>query len=211
MKLDDLTGRKFGKLQVLHRAPNHITSGGQVKAMWVCRCECGKEIEAYAAYLKRGTKTSCGCERKQSNFKHGDCLATKKSRLYEIWNNMKSRCMRPTSTAYQNYGGRGIAVCKEWLDYPTFKKWALTNGYSDNLTIDRINNDGNYEPSNCRWATLKIQGNNTRHNVVIEYNGERHSISEWADLLHIPYKTLHYRLRSGWDVSKAFSTPLRKG
>lgn len=139
---------------------------------------------------------------------HGD---SRGSRLYRIWLNMKHRCGYEKHGSYCDYGGRGIKVCDEWINnYPRFKKWALNNGYEDGLSIDRVDNDGNYEPGNCRWATLREQANNTRKNVFVEYKGEIHTLAEWAEIKDIPYHTIITRHRRGWDIEKMLSTKAKK-
>ena len=131
-------------------------------------------------------------------------------RLYRCWQAMKARCYQLNNCKYSDYHGRGICVCDEWNhDYIAFRNWALNNGYSDNLTLDRIDNNGNYCPENCRWATARQQNNNTRRNHYVEYNGERRTISEWADHLGIPYNTLNQRFWGGWSAEKALTTPLK--
>lgn len=115
-------------------------------------------------------------------------------RLYRIWRAMRDRCQRKGNVHYDNYGGRGITVCVEWQDYETFKAWAYQSGYQDGLSIDRIDNDGNYEPSNCRWATVSEQCNNKRNNRIIEFNGEAHTATEWSRITGIPYRTIQSRI-----------------
>lgn len=143
------------------------------------------------------------------NKKHG----LSSSRLYRIYNNIKSRCNKSYAKEYENYGGRGIKICDEWLGedgFVNFYNWAVTHGYSDELTIDRIDNDGNYEPENCRWVTHTIQNNNSRHANIVEYNGVNNSISEWARIKGISRGVLVKRLRMGWPVDKALNTPVDK-
>lgn len=141
------------------------------------------------------------------NYKHG----LKGTRLYRIWNGIKNRCFNPNYHRYSDYGGRGIKVCDEWKnDFQSFYDWSMSNGYSDNLTIDRINNDGNYEPSNCRWVGLKVQANNSRHCNNIQFNGEVHSISEWARITGIPRYTLNNRINKyGWSIEDSLTKPNR--
>lgn len=137
---------------------------------------------------------------------HGDT----KTRLYNTWLNMRARCNRKSSKRYEDYGGRGIKVCDEWQrSYESFKEWALSNGYSEDLTIDRINVDGNYEPDNCRWITNKDQQNNKRNNAIYSFNGETLTLAQWSEKLGICYKTLQKRIEK-WGIEKAFTTPLRK-
>lgn len=144
--------------------------------------------------------------------KHGDRPKGKRKRLYSIWSHMKERCYNKNHSAYARYGGRGIVVCQEWHDYTNFKKWALLNGYTESLTLDRINNDGNYEPSNCKWATQKEQANNRRSNRILEIGNSKHNIQEWCAITGIPRQIADGRLRRGWSAEKTFHTPpLTKG
>lgn len=142
----------------------------------------------------------------QNHLKHG----MGNTRLYHIWKSMKQRCNNPKCINYHNYGGKGITVCDEWDDFIQFKDWAMKAGYKDNLTIDRIESSGNYCPDNCRWVTYKIQNNNKNNNIMIEYNGEVHTISEWSNIIGIKMQTLWRRLKSGWSIEKALTTPLKK-
>lgn len=144
--------------------------------------------------------------------KHGEAHG----RLYSVWNMMKQRCGDPNNAYYKNYGGRGIKVCDEWKEYTAFRDWAITNGYDETAehgkcTIDRINNNGNYEPGNCRWVSKKEQARNRRSNRFIEYNGKRQTLAEWAEETGIYALTIHNRLKSGWSVEEALTTKPIKG
>lgn len=197
-KFQDLTGKKFGRLTVIRREG----SSKKKYATWLCKCECGVELVVESYSLTSGNTKSCGCYQKdkarEANTTHG-LVYTK---LYTVWFNMKSRCLNPKLSSYRYYGGRGITVCDEWLKFENFNDWAINNGYRDDLTIDRINVNGNYEPSNCRWATRDEQANNMTTNRLLTYNGETHNAKEWAKIMNINYTTLHGRLRKGWDVEK---------
>lgn len=128
--------------------------------------------------------------------------------LYKRWTWMKQRCQNPRNKSYHNYGGRGIRVCREWQRYEAFRSWALSNGFAENMTLDRIDNDGDYSPENCRWTTLKVQNNNQRQTVRITYRGITRTLHEWADFLSMSASTLYYRyVRFGWDAEKALFTP----
>lgn len=155
-KIHDLSLNRFGRLLVVWRTKKRTKSGGVI---WLCLCSCGNLIEVRSNNLLSGNTQSCGCLHKEKssrnaekiNFIHGDS----RTRLYKIWQIMKDRCSNPNAPDYKYYGGRGITVCKDWINnYLIFKIWAMANGYADNLTIDRINYKGNYEPNNCQWITL---------------------------------------------------------
>lgn len=188
--LQDLTGMRFGRLLVVCRAENI----GKATA-WNCVCDCGKEKVISGSSLRSGESRSCGCLRKellssyakQASKTHG----LSKTRIYRIWHGMKKRC--GTVKHYES-----ISVCDEWKDFIPFYEWAMGNGYSDNLTIDRIDGSKGYSPENCRWATQKVQQNNKSNNVFVEINGERRVLSEWSDISGIPLETLRNRLRLGW-------------
>lgn len=190
-KFIDLTGLKFNKLTVISRAKN---IGKQTA--WLCKCDCGNTVIVRADHLKDNKIKGCGCLLR----KHG---YADKERLYRIFRGMKTRCYNPKTKHYKDYGGRGIKICDEWLnDYMNFRNWAMENGYNDTLTIDRINVNGNYEPRNCRWATMIEQQNNVTRNRILEYKSSRKTMSEWAKIYNIPYSKFNNRIQMGWNIER---------
>lgn len=204
-KFQDLTGRKYGKLTVISRSVN----GNNGCTRWLCLCECGKEHTVNAGHLKSGGVKDCGCEKSKRttlrNTKHGDAG----SRLYNIWIKMRDRCNNPNNADWNLYGGRGISICDEWNEsYLSFKNWATSNGYSETLSIDRIDVNGGYNPSNCRWATNIEQCNNTRRNKHYPYRGREITIREASQISGLEYGTIKARLKYGWSMEQAINTPL---
>lgn len=165
------------------------------------KCDCGNIKYVKFSHFKDGSTKSCGCLRVESAKKR---RYIKNHRLYYIYRSMKDRCNNPNASNYHRYGGRGIKIYKEWDTYKNFENWALKNGYSDNLSIDRIDNDGNYEPSNCRWTDNITQANNTRTNRFIEYKGEVKTVAEWCRELGIPKARTYARLARGLNLEEVF-------
>lgn len=189
----DLTGQKFGRLKAI--SPSGRDKHGS--ALWNCQCDCGNTCIVLAGNLRSGKQKSCGCLRHRSpwNRTHGDSAS---GRLYRIWTDMKTRCYNPHRKAYKDYGGRGILVCDEWKsNYESFKAWAVLHGYSDKLSIDRIDNDKGYYPDNCRWATKQEQANNRRSSRIIEFHGKKLTVAEAAREVGIDYHTFIEKLDSG--------------
>lgn len=192
-------------LTVIKRAPNNKTG----KSRWLCLCDCGTKKIILADSLKSHKTISCGCYRqkvcgKNAIIKHGKT----NTRLFNIWSSMKARCYRSTVKCYKDYGGRGIRVCDEWVhDFQSFYQWSMENGYADDLTIDRINVNGNYEPANCQWATYQQQENNRRNTVYLDICGCRKSITEWAEMVGINSATLEWRIKNHWPFSQLFIEP----
>lgn len=203
MNTKNLVGSKYGKLTVIDIAPRG--KGGQ--ARWECKCACGetRKVEEYA--LKKGLVVSCGCYKREMQTKHN----MSRTKIYKVWAAMKQRCGNENDKSYNNYGGRGITVCDEWReDFQAFYDWATANGYKEGLQIDRIDNDGDYEPGNCQWTTKKINLRNKRQSVFIEYNNEVHTVAEWSRITGIHRNTLDGRIRSGKPVEEIFKPVINR-
>lgn len=200
-------GKKFGMLTVTEDAGINKDN----RKVYKCLCECGNEIIVTPHDLIRGHYKACGCRRYKGGYKHG----LGHTRINASYNAMRYRCYNPKADCYHNYGGRGIKICDEWLGEEgnlNFYNWAINNGYEDYLTIDRIDNDGNYEPSNCRWADMEQQARNTRLNKKVNYQGKEWLLIELLEYLHISekYDIIRDRIfKSNWDVEKALFTPSR--
>lgn len=195
----DLTGQRFGRLTVLEFVP---TEG---KTEWLCKCDCGKTVTVKGTHLIDGSTKSCGCfmaeKASMLHKKHGNT----NTRLFGIWQRMKQRCYNPNADRYDLYGGRSIKVCPEWLNsFVAFRDWALSNGYNDTLSIDRIDVNGNYEPNNCRWVNMKTQCRNRRSNTFIEYQGEKITLAEAAERTGIGSATLQARYKKGQRGNELF-------
>lgn len=190
---DDLIGRRFDRLTVVEFVGRDL--GG--RSRWRCRCDCGGESIADGYNLKSGQVRSCGCLQRAAAREAVTRHGMSDSRLYRIWSGMHQRCENQNMPHYSNYGGRGISVCDEWSEFENFRNWALSHGYSDDLTIDRSNNNLNYSPNNCRWADVITQQNNTRKNHHFTYGDETKTIAEWSRCLGIRYSTLWQRISRG--------------
>lgn len=203
-------GDKFNMLTVVEQCEDYIEPNGKRRAMFLCKCECGKIRKTQAQELYKDKVYSCGCtirpfERKPSNKIHGET----KTRLHNIWVGMKTRCYIKNHHSYKYYGARGIVVCDEWKnDYMAFATWARSNGYKDNLSLDRIDVNGNYTPENCRWVDNKTQANNKRNNAYITVNGETHTRTEWAKKMGINAGAILARQKRGWTEEEAISIPI---
>ena len=205
-KAEDLTGQRFGKVTVLSRVANNKHG----RAVWLCKCDCGNEKEIPAANLKSGRTTSCGCYSGGLKRKTGTHGMTN-TRIFHEWQSMLQRCNNPNNQRYEDYGGRGIKVCDEWIDnFVSFYEWSMDNGYDEILTLDRKDVDGDYSPDNCRWVTNLEQQSNKRNNRVIECNGEKYILNEWARITGLNAQTIAWRIDRGWSVEEALYTPSRK-
>lgn len=199
--LIDLTGIRFGSLLVLHRDLTTISKG---KTRWVCKCDCGNTLSIRGSHLREGQKKCLKCVNHNHNIKHG----MHGHPNYTIWAMMKQRCLNENAVGYANYGGRGIRICDRWMDFEKFVKDVGVRPTKKH-SLDRIDVDGNYEPSNFRWVTDTEQMRNKRDNRVIAYMGKSKPVSEWAEILGVNSFVLYSRLNNGWDVYKAFNTPIR--
>lgn len=198
-------GRKIARLTLITKSRS---SKGHI---WDCVCDCGEELKVKEYHLRNGIVKSCGCLKKEYEKMGNPVHNFSKTRIQRIYHSMIQRCYSKNHIHYYNYGGRGITVCDEWLGkdgLKTFAEWALKNGYNENLSIDRIDNNGNYSPNNCKWATPLEQQNNTRYNHKIEYNGEILSLSQMARKYNLSASTLSNRLKKWKDVKKAIETPI---
>lgn len=198
-EIKDLTGQKFGRLTVegfSHLDKHH-------KGHWLCRCECGAAVDVETHQLKCGKTKSCGCWKNDVNSKRLKTHGCEPKRLYRVWVSMKKRCTNPKEPEYKNYGGRGITVCDEWrCSFESFRFWALVNGYEEGLSIDRIDNNGNYCPDNCRWTDRKTQNSNKRNNHRITFNGKTQTVTEWAEELKTSHEVICRRAARNWPLDK---------
>jgi len=202
MKRIDRTGDRYGRLLVLEHVPN-APGAKDTNARWLCQCDCGKTKVVYGQDLKRGKVVSCGCWNDEKRFKHG----MSRTHVNAVWRMMLDRCRNPNNQAYKNYGGRGIKVCERWQSFENFL--ADMGDRPVGYQIDRIDNDGDYEPGNCRWATVEQQLNNTRTNVNLTLNGETHTLAEWSRITGIGWFTLRARLKYGWSPERTLTEPVK--
>lgn len=192
--LIDLTGKQFGYWEVIKRAPNDKYN----QSMWVCRCKCGNEKVVRGNDLRRGKSTSCGCFRSDFVSKKFSKHKQTHTRLYGIWAAIKRRCFGKNTYYYKRYGGRGITVCDEWKNnFISFYNWSIKNGYKSNLSIDRIDNNGNYCPSNCRWATKERQQRNKSNNHIETFAGVDLCLADIAELTNNTFSAVQHRASRG--------------
>lgn len=204
MKLINLVDRRFGRLVVIERADD---KNGHVR--WRCKCDCGKECIVHGSSLKSGNTTSCGCYRTENSKRLFSGVRQKDKRLYSVWNGIKQRCLNKNHRSYCDYGGRGIKICDEWAsDYESFYNWAMRSGYQPGLQIDRIDNDGDYCESNCRFVSQETQANNKRNVALYTINGKTLSLPQWCEVYHQDYYLVRQRvLKLGWTIQDALARP----
>lgn len=206
-------GKKYNRLTVI--AFENVKRGKTSCWNWIVRCDCGalKSVNPYR--VLNGNTKSCGCYKAEHTVEFNRREKAKhngrRTRLYTIWHGMKQRCYCETCHDYKNYGERGIVICDEWKnDFSAFRDWALQNGYSEKLSIDRIDVNGNYCPENCRWVDCQTQNRNRTTNAAVLYRGKEYTYADLADMSGIRYGTLYARIcHRGWSVEKAMNTPLK--
>jgi hypothetical protein len=204
-------GAKFNKLTVVGYAGFRVHPSGKRDGHWLCRCDCGNQVAVSSGNVKAGHIKSCGCLAKL-NLKHGGFVKVNgvkgKHPLYCVWDGIIQRCTNPNNKYYHNYGGRGIKVCDKWR--ASFKSFREDMGpRPPGHLIERIDNNGHYEPNNCKWATRKEQMNNCRNNFIVEYRGQRLTMQQLSELSGVPYKTLEYRIKIGWGAERAANQPVQ--
>ena len=204
MKIINLVGKRYGRLVVIEKADS---LNGHVR--WRCKCDCGNECVVHGSALKSGNTTSCGCYKTENAKKLYSTVRQNDKRLYAVWNGIKQRCTNPNSKSYQNYGGRGIEMDSEWANhYESFYNWAINAGYRTGMEIDRIDNNGNYCASNCRFVDDIIQANNKRNVKLYEIDGVEKSLPQWCREYNQDYWLVRQRVyKLGWTIEEALTTP----
>lgn len=203
----DLTGKKFGKLTVIKQ--NGYKGN---KMAWLCKCDCGNFTTVSTDSLNSGQTQSCGCLRKERLLAALTTHGMAHTKIYKIWEAMKRRCDCPKVERYSQYGGRGITYTLKWKKFEPFYQWALSAGYKEGLSIDRINVNGNYEPSNCRWIPLRDQAYNKTTSKLLTCRGITLTIAEWSQRTGIPYEAIYQRIvRLKWDTERALTEPAKVG
>ena len=206
---EDLCGQKFGRLTVVKQLDNKQYPKLYGRIIYECLCDCGNTTIVTRSKLLLNHTKSCGCLRKSNAAQLFSTHKQTGTRLFNIFYGIKQRCCNPNAPAYPKYGGRGITLCDEWNNengFENFYNWAMQNDYQENLSIDRINNDGNYAPDNCRWTTMKMQSNNRSNNSYITYHNQTHTLSEWADIIGIDHSVLSQRINKlGMSIEEAFT------
>lgn len=203
-------GDRFGKLTVIKELPTRRRPPRTYDRMFLCSCDCGNQTTVAMSGLRGGSTKSCGCLIKECGKIKNDDDEQPDKRLKKIWYGMRTRCEGHKEKDFRNYASRNIKVCDEWAnDFIAFRDWALSNGYSPLLTIDRIDGSKGYSPENCRWATVKQQMNNVKYNVVLKRGDESHTIAEWSEILGIKAHNLYQRKYKGWDDERILNTSVK--
>lgn len=209
IRTEEMIGKKFGRLTVLERADDYMAKSGKREAAVLCKCDCGNTKRLRASVLKNGNTRSCGCYRREASSMRNSTHGLSHSRIWNTWCLMIERCERENNKSYKNYGAKGIRVCDEWHKFENFVAWAMTNGYDETLTIDRVDSSKDYCPENCRWADRKTQNNNTSRNHWITFDGQTKTMAQWSEITGISYAAIKSRLnKHGWSVERALTTPV---
>lgn len=206
MSVINRIGERHGRLVVVSRSENKIEPSGAIRAQWFCQCDCGNTVITSGQSLSRGSTKSCGCitkEMRKAEAKHGMYRTSE----FRIWNTMLQRCTNQNNTAYKSYGGRGITVCDRWRKFENF--FSDMGPRPEGMTLEREDNNKGYEPGNCKWATRLAQANNRRTNVLITFDGETKTASEWGRITGLGKEAVLRRIGSGWSVKKALTEPLQ--
>lgn len=214
MALLDLKNKRFGRLtaikidHIYYKTPRKLGS----VVYWKCKCDCGKECVVRTVHLTKGYTKSCGCLQKERTSETNTRHSLSNTRIYYVWGRIIGRCTNEKSNDYKYYGGRGIKICNEWKNnFQSFYDWARNNGYKEGLTIDRIDVNGDYEPSNCRWVSRKIQSLNKRDNHFITYKGKTQTLTEWGQELNIKPSIISERINKlSWTIEDSLLKPIRK-
>lgn len=205
----DLTGQTFGRLKVIRFAGKSTDR----QYLWECECSCENHTHLIvkAGNLRSGNTKSCGCLHSEITAKVHTKHGHRYDKIYGVWKTMKARCYNSNAENYNRYGGRGITICDDWLNsFEMFYRWSIKNGYQEGLTIDRIDNNGNYEPNNCRWTDRIMQANNRQTNHKLVYKETTQNLSQWCKELNLPYNAIYNRIvRLKWSVENAFETPIK--
>jgi hypothetical protein len=207
--LIEMVGKKFGKLTVIERVNGHASK-------WLCRCDCGNNKVVFGGNLRRGHTQSCGCKKVPTEelraraIRHGHGAPGKHSLTYASWGSMRERCNNSNASGYENYGGRGIKICERWNIFENFLS-DMGERPSPKHTLDRIDPDGNYEPTNCRWATIAEQQRNRRNTQWVEFEGEKVSLGELCEKFGVKYSLVNCRVRRGWPIREALTASRSQG
>lgn len=199
MRLIDRIGQRYDRLLVVARAPN--ASETDTNARWSCKCDCGRMVVAYGQDLAKGKMKSCGCLNAERIFKHGQS----RTRVYQVWKQIFQRCENPNSKSYEHYGARGITVDPSWRDFEVFVD--DMGECPEGMSIERIDNNGPYCKSNCKWATMKVQRNNSRQNRRLKAFGREQTLMQWVEEFNVPWDRVRARLRYGWTLESALTEP----
>lgn len=212
--MKDLSKIKFGRLTVLNKDADRILPSGRRESMWLCKCDCGNIKSVRGASLVSGNTSSCGCLRREKSSSRMSARRTHGfggTKIYKIWQSMLRRCEVESSKSFKNYGALGVRVCDEWHSVDVFCNWAISNGYLEGLTLERIDNQLGYCPDNCIWADRFVQNNHTSRNHTITFNGETLTMAQWSRRTGISYDAIKARLNKyGWSVEKALTTPCKR-